>query len=640
MNEPVKHQLNHSYVWLGALRVLPFIIVFVIASFGEAVFEFAYDWSMSGYLPIALLLFAAACVLVTGIVMLVRYVCYRYIWYEYAGDEFSYYSGIISKKRVHVPYQRIQSVNQHATLFQRIAGVCTVSIETAGGAQNKAVTLPYISRSAAEALRKELFERKQRALMKAEGIEVPESVSAASFPAPEGAPVAGISAPVGANIRAGAFVENNALDTPAQVVNDFRGVFGGEAVDTGQVAYEYGLTNKQLVLAAITGKSSFFVVLGSLLAALGSLVSSFGFLIGTSEDAMIDTLSSLVNLIPSSWIVGAIASVVGFVLMVMVGIWLLTVIGTCISYGGFHARRRGARIETEYGIINHNFYGIDIDRIQSVEITQSFFQRLLKSCTLSLARVSSAAQESTSDAKMAANAKLVIHPFVKLDEVDGILAELLPEWSALPKADHELPRRALRRAITRRAILQGGGFWLAVVTFITMFFLGLPIQMQALSPADMADYVTFFIVADIVARVLYAIAALLFILDIIDAVLWQRASGFGYDRTYVTIVNSGFGTDRTITPRVKIQLATLQTNPLQRNKKLMTIIAHTAAGVGNSTLKLIDVEDESAKAWFQWCHPGGNEPSSGESSNNESNKSNNNESSSSETGVSQASAIQ
>lgn len=604
--DPVKHKLNHSYIWLGALRVLPVIIVAAFASSTELIIDLALDSATDGYGFLAILALLIIILLVIGIVMLVRFISYRYIWYEYAGDEFSYYSGIISKKRVHIPYQRIQSINQKASLFQRIAGVCTVSIETAGGAENKAVILPYVEKSAAEALRRELFERKQLAQMKEAGIQIPAAASSANIASPTGAPVTSIPAPANPSVQAAPVAGGNALDMPAQIANDFRGVFGGDAIDMGTVTYEYGLSNKQLALAAITGKSSFTMVFFSIVMAAASLISSIAFLLGTSEDEIFDTLSSLINLIPSSWIIGAIASVVGFVLIIMVVVWVVMVVSTCISYGGFRTRRRGARIETEYGIISHNFNGIDIDRIQSIEINQSFFQRLLKSCTLSLARVASASQESSSDAKKAAQTNLVIHPFVKLDQVDAVLENLLPEWGGLPQADKKLPQRARRRALTRRAILQGGGVWLAVITFVTMFFIALPIQLDAFSSSELSDYLAFYLVADIISRVLYVIALLLFVLDIIGALLWHRGSGFGYDRRYITITNGGFSTNRTITPRMKVQLATLQTNPLQRHRHLTTIIAFTAAGVGSSTLKLIDVEQDAAKAWFDWCHPGGN----------------------------------
>ena len=589
---PVKHKLNHSYVWLGALRIVPFVFVVAIASAGDALFELIDIYATDGSILIVLLALIAIVLVSTGIAMLVRFISYNYIWYEYSNEEFSFYSGIISKKRAHVPYQRIQSINQKATLFQRI--------ETAGGASNTAITLPYIEKSAAEALRKELFARKQFAQMKAAGVEMPAGMTAehaaetlgtvasqnatsSTLPAPTGAPAATIPAPTVAPTIPNAD-EYNALDTPAHLVNDFRGVFGGDAIDTGTTTYEYGLSNKQLVLTGMTGKTSVVVVFLSIFATLSSVLSGIGYMFHTSEDEMISTVTGLIDLIPTSWMVGVIVSIVGSFIAIMLVVWLITVGGACLSYGGFRARRRGARIETEYGIINHNFNGIDIDRIQSVEVSQSFFQRLLKSCTLSLARVASAAQDS-SESSTKSQARLVIHPFVKLDKVDEILAGLLPEWQDLPAPDKKLPARARRRAITRRAILQGGGFWLAVFTFITMFLLALPLNFDLLSYSELSDYLIFYTMADVFARVLYGVALLIFIVDIVGAILWHN---------------------RTITPRTKVQMASLQTNPLQRNKQLTTIIAFTAAGVGASTLKLIDAEQDDASAWFSWCHPGGN----------------------------------
>lgn len=313
---PVKHKLNHSYVWLGALRIVPFVFVVAIASAGDALFELIDIYTTGGSILIVLLALIAIVLVATGIAMLVRFISYNYIWYEYSNEEFSFYSGIISKKRAHVPYQRIQSINQKATLFQRIAGVCTVSIETAGGASNTAITLPYIEKSAAEALRKELFARKQFAQMKAAGVEIPagmttehaaetlgagasQSATTTTLPAPTGAPATTIPAPAIAPTIPGAD-EYNALDTPAHLVNDFRGVFGGDAIDTGTTTYEYGLSNKQLVLAGMTGKTSVVVVFLSIFATLSSALSGIGYMFHTSEDEMISTVTGLIDLIPTS----------------------------------------------------------------------------------------------------------------------------------------------------------------------------------------------------------------------------------------------------------------------------------------------------------------------------------------------------
>ncbi|WP_251198229.1 PH domain-containing protein [Anaerotardibacter muris] len=588
--DPVKHRLNSSYIWLGAIRVLPYILIAILVSAGDSLYELITDSRLAGYGLIVGIIIVVTLIVAMGIAMLARFISYKYIWYEYTNDEFSFFSGIISKKRVHIPYTRIQSVNQRASLLQRIVGVCTVSIETAGGAENKAVMLPYIERSAAEALRKELFTRKQLAQLGQNGDRsqtVRDTLGTGQNP----------EAP-NTNL--------NALEAPAQIANDFRGVFGGDAIDTGQVTYEYGLSNKELVLSAITGRTSFGIILASIIAGLTTLISCASFLFGTTEDQIYDAAFSLISYIPTSWLVGAVTSLVGLFIAIMVVAWLITVASTCLSYGGFRARRRGARIETEYGIINHNFNGIDIDRIQSVEISQSFFQRLLKSCTISLARVASAVQDSSPESKNVSHAKLVVHPFVKVDRVNDILANLLPEWENLPASTQKLPTRATRRAIVRRAILQGGGFWLAIITFITMSILALPLQFDLLDPSEVTSFMGVYVVLEIAARILYALCLLLIILDIIGAILWRRGSGFGYDQSFVTITNSGFSTDRTIMPRGKLQMAELRTNPLQRHKRLITIIAITAAGVGNSATRLIDVEEADAQAWFAWCHPGGN----------------------------------
>ena len=109
---------------------------------------------------VAVLLLLAATVLVCGVVMGARAWTYRYIWYEFDETEFSFYSGILNKRCTHVPYSKIQSVNERASLLQRLAGVRTVNIDTAGGASNKALVISYVERSAAEYLRRELFRRK------------------------------------------------------------------------------------------------------------------------------------------------------------------------------------------------------------------------------------------------------------------------------------------------------------------------------------------------------------------------------------------------------------------------------------------------------------------------------------------------
>ena len=132
------------------------------ATFGSAAYRrvgaLADGETIGDDLPLLMLVIGAivlGLVLIIGLVALFQWLSYKHLYYIIGPEEFNLYSGIFNKKRVHVPYQRIQSVDQRASLLQRVFGVCTVSIDTAGGSNNKAVQVPYVQKSQAEQLRTE-----------------------------------------------------------------------------------------------------------------------------------------------------------------------------------------------------------------------------------------------------------------------------------------------------------------------------------------------------------------------------------------------------------------------------------------------------------------------------------------------------
>lgn len=155
-----KHHVHHSYIWLGSLRTAFMLLAIVAFSAFSAVIGAISDGETitRGDIPLLMIIIGSV---IVGIVVLValiaayQVVSYKHLYYELGPEEFNLYSGILNKKRVHVPYQRIQSVDQRATLIQRIFGVCSVSIDTAGGASNKAVLVPYVQKTQAEELRRE-----------------------------------------------------------------------------------------------------------------------------------------------------------------------------------------------------------------------------------------------------------------------------------------------------------------------------------------------------------------------------------------------------------------------------------------------------------------------------------------------------
>lgn len=620
-----RYRLHHSYIWLGSLRALPYVVLTLVVMAGSAMsalFADAASYS-SQAIVVSVLLWVVVVLLIAAAIIGVLAVSYRYIWYEFDPTEFSYYSGIFSKKRTHVPYQKVQSVNEKASLLQRLVGVCSVTVETAGGAENKAVIVSYVEKSAGERIRRELFLRKNLLNSGLTPAEVDAKMSQADMQAvlSGAAPMASVAdtgvdqAPVSpldletqraeqvASTASGASAaEYNVLDLPANVADDMRGLFAGAEVDTGKITYEYGLSNKELLLSAITGQSSFALAMFFAICSITGFVSTLvDFRLVSNELAVYQaagqTLGNMFGSVTQGVVIVVIAAIV-------VG-WLVYVGGTCLSYGGFRARRRGDRIEVERGILTHLFSGMDIDRVQSITVHQSFFQRILGYCSLSYGRVVAFSEESTENASTMGQDRLVVHPFLPLSKVQEVVSQLTPEYAQLPEAQRRVSPKALRRALTRRGILQGFGFWLAVCDFAAVALMNIgssiPGTPQALVHEIMSAPINF----SALFAVVLVLAVVIFVLEVVGAALWYRRSAFGFDQSYITIVNGGYSVETTTVPRTKIQLAQTRTNPLQRHAGVATLIAISAAGVGGKRERLIDVTDEDAKAWLAWARPGG-----------------------------------
>lgn len=626
--EPVKHHVHHSYMWLESIRTLVVVALAVLVTNFSTIVGVIADGGLDG-LPtgLALALVAGgsllAILVVVGIVVAMRVVSYKHLYFIVGPEEFTLCSGVFSKKRVHVPYQRVQSIDQRATLLQRIFGVCTVLIDTAGGASNKAITVPYATKQQAEWLRAELYNRKNHLAAVAAGVVgtavtvpgAPSASAAASPAAPAASPAvvpapgiaAGAAAP-GAPAPVGQPAFGNVLDIGSQAWDEVGGLFAGADVDTGRVTYEYGLTNKELFLTGLSGSTSAGLILLGLIVGLLQLVGNAFELFGDAANSVVASAVSYATSQAMGAVVGLV--VVPFIVVLLV-LWLLSALGTCVSYGGFKARRRDNRIEVEYGLLKHSFQGLAVDRVQSVSINQTFIRRLLGYCEISLGKIDAAEGENASNNQNAnelLNKGLVVHPFVKVSRVPEILAGLIPEFADLPQDSIPVAKVALRRALIRRGIVQGGGFWCAVAAAILTAVLA-AVGAAAESGALYLESDDLFLLSmgSVAAMGLFVWAAILFIIDIIGAVLWARESSFAFNRRFMQVSNGGLSRTTISFPRQKIQFGCARSNPLQRRAGTRTLLATTAAGQGGTTTTLVDVPVEDAAAWLDWLKPGGNQ---------------------------------
>jgi len=162
-------KLNPKVVWLFFIRFLfaglfPIVILFfyllgILLDTKVIGMKLGYLW----WIVLAFILFIAFCWIWAKLT-------YRFWAYQLSENAFKKEHGVIWKKYVSIPYERIQNVDIHRGLFARILGLSDLKIQTAGssavsygrgrmygiGAEGY---LPGLSVEVAEQLRDELIER-------------------------------------------------------------------------------------------------------------------------------------------------------------------------------------------------------------------------------------------------------------------------------------------------------------------------------------------------------------------------------------------------------------------------------------------------------------------------------------------------
>ena len=392
--------------------------------------------------------------------------------------------------------------------------------------------------------------------------------------------------------------EGNILDAASDLTAQMSGVFDSPSIAQEAPSYEYGLSNKQLVLTGLFNNTSFVIVAVGLLAVVGQLIQGVADLVPNSDVLFESAVESVVAR-EGAFMAGGI--LLGVFLVIALVMWALSAVGTMLSFGGFKARRRGDRVEVERGILQHSFQGVAIDRVQSVIISQTLVRRLMGYCEISLGKIDAMGDGSNESNKGKGGVqagRVVMHPFVKKSQCAEIIAGLIPEFADMPTQATAVAPVAMRRAILRRTLWHGPGFWLIVAT--ALLHVLMHVAAVATQDPDLFDLLTIF---DPAATFLYAVGAVCMIANCIGAVMWARESSFAVNRRFMQVSNGGLSRESVSFPRQKIQFGCVRTNPFQRMAKTATLKAVIAAGVGGTTISLVDVTEEDAAYWMEWLEP-------------------------------------
>ena len=429
-----RHAVHSSYIWLGGLQgaaaVFAALLVGVLPQIIPELFNpDSLGQFVNGGLAtiIIVLLFLGAVIVSLAASLIYRLVSYKHIWYEFGDEEFSFYSGIFNKKRVHVPYRRIQSVDQTASLLQRVLGVHGARSTRRAARRTRLSRCHFCARPTRRRCGPICSLASRRPSGCLFGKPTPRAASATCSMRRLRCGTTCVAYSPGARSTQGAFL------------------------------FQYGITNSELILTGLSNSTTLALVVVGIIGVFSQVADFVSQTAGEAGGAVAEVLADAgLALFGNSFIALIVVGLIALSLFV----WVMSALGTCISFGGFKARRRGDRIEVERGLLQHRFHGVSVDRVQSVVVKQTFVRRIFGFCELSLGKVD--ASSGSGGMEDSLPRVRLSHPFVKVDRVPEIVAGLVPEFADMPTERRRVPKVALRRALVRRTVIQGWGLWCAV----------------------------------------------------------------------------------------------------------------------------------------------------------------------------------
>ena len=463
-------------------------------------------------------------------------------------------SGLVTSRQLQVPYEHIHTVNPSSNSVERVLGLMPLDLDTgAASSEGEATRIRGLQAGIAEALREELFRRKA-AVLADQGLDARTADADASAEADdEASPTAPASSPDAC----------------------------------------YTLTTAQLVFAALTEAR----VVAQAVAFLILIVQGIN-LLQESELVNLSDVAGDIAVLPVALLIGVAALLLALALIVG---FAISFVMSLIGYAGYRAERAAGRISVERGLLSRTSHTVALERIQSINIRQGLIRQLIGYAEVRasvVGAIGSSDETSTADG-------VVLHPFIRVTEVEAFLASIAPDFSAAETVETgrvcfdssseeleeiglvRLPRAAARRLAFRTAMkslalavaLAGAGVFLA----------------RVLLAGESWSMVRLAIGALLVVMGVAVVARM-----ILSAVLRYRDSRIGHDRTRFVMVVGGVKRRTEVVLRARLQHATASASPFQRRVQVATFMTRTAA---TGDLALRDVSAADADALLAWIRP-------------------------------------
>lgn len=309
---------------------------------------------------------------------------------------------------------------------------------------------------------------------------------------------------------------------------------------------EKKLETKELFIAATTSNGIGVVLVGGI--ALLSQINQF------IPDE--DLFTRLGKYIISHAGEGILVYVMGFFFILLIA-WLLSIIGTIITTGGFKITRFEDRLLIERGLIEKRQINIPLKRIQAVKIVEGILRQPFGLATIHVVNAGHGDKSSTDT---------LIFPLLPAKEIADFLETFLPEFEL---AEDYTP------------LAKGAQNRYRMIFTIPALLMVLP-------------------------AIIFIKHGFVFLLLPLVAYFWgikqYRDAGWQIIGDQIAVRYRVFGLNTFLVKRIKVQSIELQQNPLQKRRNLKAFVIRIASSVGGTKISLKGIDEEDGDKIMGWVN--------------------------------------
>ena len=338
--------------------------------------------------------------------------------YEWKDRTFLIHKGLFVKNTSTIPFSRIQNVTRKTTFFHKIAGLTSLTFETAMDGEDDSIHFDVISKKHADFLIDLVQTGKEQA-----------------------------GAPQFKNVKS--IHENHALDAKDEKLVEKYDDVVQAFVESGQQNdleisrhVHFSPERKDLWKASFTSLS-FLAIIPIIFAGLDTLST---FLPDTNQlEGVLEVL------LASKWL---------FVIVLIIAIIIAVTFGvarTFIRYGKYEISSDARYIFIDRGVLDESYFAIEKKKIQGLEIRQTLLKRIFG---LAEVKLISSANPNKGDESINVNS---LYPFLPLQKAYELIEELLPIYQVKLSKLERLPRKSLWVKLLKPS-------WLWLIVTIGLFY--------------------------------------------------------------------------------------------------------------------------------------------------------------------------